>query len=48
MFDWFDKMMRDVIWKGIDDFFGGVTAQGESAIPEKLQTIRSEKFQGHN
>jgi hypothetical protein len=39
MFDWFEKMVRDVIWKALNDAFHDLTGLGEQAIREKLQSL---------
>ncbi|AWK89440.1 hypothetical protein [Azospirillum thermophilum] len=39
MFDWFEKMIREVIWKAISDFFRDLAGKGEEAIRDKLRSL---------
>ena len=39
MFDWFEKRVREAIWKALNDFFNDLAALAEAKIIEKLQSL---------
>jgi hypothetical protein len=39
MFDWFEKLVRDIIWKAMQDFFRLLPALGEQMIRDKLKSL---------
>ncbi|MBB6694893.1 hypothetical protein H7B90_26200 [Cohnella xylanilytica] len=39
MFEWFEKLIRDTIWKAIADFFEMLPGLAEDAIREKLHSL---------
>ena len=39
MFDWFEKLVREAIWKALNDFFNDLAALAEAKIIEKLQSL---------
>ncbi|NOJ79791.1 hypothetical protein [Myxococcus xanthus] len=41
MFDWFEKLVREAIWKALNDFFNDLSALAEQKIREKLQSLQA-------
>ena len=39
MFDWFERLVREAIWKALNDFFEDLSALAEQKIREKLQSL---------
>lgn len=39
MYDWFEKLVREAIWKALNDFFNDLAALAEAKIIEKLQSL---------
>src|SRR5215204_456874 len=41
MFDWFEKLVREAIWKALNDFFNDLATLAENKIREKLQSLKA-------
>ena len=41
MFDWFEKLVREAIWKALNDFFHDLSNLVEDKIREKLQSLKA-------
>jgi hypothetical protein len=39
MFDWFEKLVRETIWRALNDFFSDLTGLIEEKIREKLKSL---------
>jgi hypothetical protein len=39
MYDWFEKLVREAVWKALNDFFHDLTVLVEAKIVEKLQSL---------
>lgn len=44
MFDWFEKFVKDLIWKSLEDSFGSLAAKSEDELKSYLNKLKPEEI----